>query len=313
MWHSFTEASYLGSKLSAQDMVLLRNFMHSKMEDNCKVHFWSQFALFFLISCLKRIRSTRRQRLNTKRTNNVSKTQFKVENVRSCWHHFPPEAHWMNIISQHTNELHSYISFALLLFPEILPCWYWNTVQILLMKKHHIDTALLFCAVEQQHQCWNTTFSKWKCRTDSCGKSGWVLFCDVGTLVLLLPSVPVSEEYCSVCHFDAGILFSSSAPMATSAQEQMKEYWVKNQKLKRPNSPWIIYQWVSLLNGEYREHSVCFLGRARRSWDGLMESCTYRRWHEGPPTPPYTLPDLMLFGDGMMWSRDGGGALCVYA
>ena len=32
--------------------------------------------------------------------------------------------------------------------------------------------------------------------------------------------------------------------MATSAQEQMRQYWAKNQKLRRPNSPWLVYLWV---------------------------------------------------------------------
>lgn len=31
------------------------------------------------------------------------------------------------------------------------------------------------------------------------------------------------------------------APMATSAEGQMKEFWEKNQRLGRPNSPWTIY------------------------------------------------------------------------
>ena len=30
--------------------------------------------------------------------------------------------------------------------------------------------------------------------------------------------------------------------MALSAHEQMKEFWVKNQELKRPSSPWLVYK-----------------------------------------------------------------------
>jgi len=34
-----------------------------------------------------------------------------------------------------------------------------------------------------------------------------------------------------------------SAPMASSAQAEMKAFWNKNLKLGRPNSPWIVYEW----------------------------------------------------------------------
>jgi len=37
------------------------------------------------------------------------------------------------------------------------------------------------------------------------------------------------------------IILRSSVPMATSAHDEMKKFWVKNQKLNRPSSPWIIY------------------------------------------------------------------------
>ena len=37
------------------------------------------------------------------------------------------------------------------------------------------------------------------------------------------------------------ILLRSSVPMATSAHEEMKKFWNKNQKLGRPSSPWTIY------------------------------------------------------------------------
>jgi hypothetical protein len=30
--------------------------------------------------------------------------------------------------------------------------------------------------------------------------------------------------------------------MATSATEEMQKFWDKNEKLKRPSSPWTIYQ-----------------------------------------------------------------------
>ena len=39
-------------------------------------------------------------------------------------------------------------------------------------------------------------------------------------------------------------IYSFRLPMATSATDQMKEFWEKNQKLKRPSSPWTIYQYV---------------------------------------------------------------------
>lgn len=32
-----------------------------------------------------------------------------------------------------------------------------------------------------------------------------------------------------------------AAPMATTAHEQMKEFWKKNIELNRPNSPWTVY------------------------------------------------------------------------
>jgi len=37
------------------------------------------------------------------------------------------------------------------------------------------------------------------------------------------------------------LLMRSSVPMATSAHDEMKKFWDKNQKLGRPSSPWIIY------------------------------------------------------------------------
>ena len=40
---------------------------------------------------------------------------------------------------------------------------------------------------------------------------------------------------------------SSVVPMATSAPEQMQAFWDKNQRLKRPNSPWTIYRLVLML------------------------------------------------------------------
>jgi len=39
------------------------------------------------------------------------------------------------------------------------------------------------------------------------------------------------------------ILLRHSAAMATSAPEQMRGFWQKNQKLQRPVSPWINYRW----------------------------------------------------------------------
>jgi succinate dehydrogenase (ubiquinone) cytochrome b560 subunit len=37
------------------------------------------------------------------------------------------------------------------------------------------------------------------------------------------------------------LLRGPAAPMASSAHEEMKKFWDKNQKLNRPSSPWIIY------------------------------------------------------------------------
>jgi succinate dehydrogenase (ubiquinone) cytochrome b560 subunit len=38
------------------------------------------------------------------------------------------------------------------------------------------------------------------------------------------------------------IVTRCAAPMATTAHEEMKKFWDKNQKLNRPSSPWIIYR-----------------------------------------------------------------------
>lgn len=38
----------------------------------------------------------------------------------------------------------------------------------------------------------------------------------------------------------------NSLPMATTAHEQMKKYWDKNQAMGRPMSPWLAYKWVQL-------------------------------------------------------------------
>jgi len=37
------------------------------------------------------------------------------------------------------------------------------------------------------------------------------------------------------------VILRSSVPMATSAHDEMKKFWDKNQKLGRPSSPWTIY------------------------------------------------------------------------
>ena len=37
-------------------------------------------------------------------------------------------------------------------------------------------------------------------------------------------------------------LVARSMPMTSVAQQQMKDFWKKNQELKRPSSPWIIYK-----------------------------------------------------------------------
>jgi len=37
------------------------------------------------------------------------------------------------------------------------------------------------------------------------------------------------------------LLIRSAAPVGTSAHDEMKKFWDKNQKLGRPSSPWIIY------------------------------------------------------------------------
>jgi len=39
----------------------------------------------------------------------------------------------------------------------------------------------------------------------------------------------------------SNMILRSSVPMATSAHDEMKKFWAKNQKLGRPSSPWIIY------------------------------------------------------------------------
>merc|ERR1712038_781493 len=39
------------------------------------------------------------------------------------------------------------------------------------------------------------------------------------------------------------ILLKQTAPMSMTAQDQMKQFWKKNQKLQRPQSPWINYRW----------------------------------------------------------------------
>jgi len=39
------------------------------------------------------------------------------------------------------------------------------------------------------------------------------------------------------------ILIKHSVPMSMSAQDQMRGFWQKNQKLQRPQSPWINYRW----------------------------------------------------------------------
>jgi len=41
--------------------------------------------------------------------------------------------------------------------------------------------------------------------------------------------------------YQSSVIARSSAPMATSAHEEMKKFWAKNAKLNRPSSPWIIY------------------------------------------------------------------------
>ena len=69
-----------------------------------------------------------------------------------------------------------------------------------------------------------------------------------------------------------------------------------------------------------------FLGRVRRSGDGLVESCTCRHHrpppHPGSPPDPGPLPCYLesspypgrtLSRDGMTSSRDRGGALGLYA
>jgi len=37
------------------------------------------------------------------------------------------------------------------------------------------------------------------------------------------------------------IVIRSTAPMAMTAHDEMKQFWAKNQKLGRPSSPWTIY------------------------------------------------------------------------
>ncbi|ELT97730.1 hypothetical protein CAPTEDRAFT_226675 [Capitella teleta] len=39
------------------------------------------------------------------------------------------------------------------------------------------------------------------------------------------------------------ILCTRTLPMTTSAQQDMKDFWKKNQQLNRPNSPWMVYEW----------------------------------------------------------------------
>jgi len=41
--------------------------------------------------------------------------------------------------------------------------------------------------------------------------------------------------------YRSSVVIKSSAPMATSAHDEMKKFWEKNQKLNRPSSPWTIY------------------------------------------------------------------------
>jgi len=38
-------------------------------------------------------------------------------------------------------------------------------------------------------------------------------------------------------------IITKGLPMTSSAQQQMKDFWKKNQTLKRPSSPWIVYKW----------------------------------------------------------------------
>jgi len=40
----------------------------------------------------------------------------------------------------------------------------------------------------------------------------------------------------------SSVILRSSVPMATSAHNEMKKFWEKNQKLNRPSSPWIIFK-----------------------------------------------------------------------
>ncbi len=47
-----------------------------------------------------------------------------------------------------------------------------------------------------------------------------------------------SVSICALVFFSARMMASPQE----SAQNQMKEYWEKNQRLQRPNSPWIIYE-----------------------------------------------------------------------
>jgi len=51
----------------------------------------------------------------------------------------------------------------------------------------------------------------------------------------------------SICRIGRGGATSSimwqSFPMATTAHEQMKKYWEKNEKLGRPMAPWLPYRW----------------------------------------------------------------------